>query len=49
MKKATQISLNTTELKDFLSHIINNNRYLQTSGKNPVAVNIEGEAGINSK
>jgi hypothetical protein len=39
-------NLNTTELKQFMNHIISNNRYLQTNGKIPVAVAVEGEAGI---
>jgi hypothetical protein len=42
----SQVNLNTSELKDFLNHIINNNRYLQGLGKIPVAVAVEGEAGI---
>jgi len=39
-------NLNTTELKQFMNHIISNNRYLQANGKIPVAVAVEGEAGI---
>lgn len=42
----SQVNLNTSELKDFLTHIVNNNRYLQTNGKIPVAIAVEGEAGI---
>jgi MoxR-like ATPase len=42
----SQVNLNTSELKDFLNHIVNNNRYLQSKGKIPVAVAVEGEAGI---
>jgi len=41
-----QVNLNITELKDFLNHIINNNRFLQNEGKLPVAVEILGESGI---
>jgi hypothetical protein len=41
-----QVNLNTTELKQFMNHIVDNNRYLQTQGKIPVAVAVEGEAGI---
>jgi len=41
-----QANLNTAELKDFMYHIVNNNRYLQGNGKIPVAVAVEGEAGI---
>jgi MoxR-like ATPase len=46
MSKIKQVVLNTTELKDFVKHIVGNNRYLQENGKNPVAINIEGEAGL---
>ncbi len=41
-----QVNLNTSELKDFINHIVSNNRYLQQNGKIPVAVAVEGEAGI---
>jgi len=41
-----QVNLNTDELKGFINHIVNNNRYLQSNGKIPVAVAVEGEAGI---
>jgi len=41
-----QVNLNTEELKGFINHIVNNNRYLQSNGKIPVAVAVEGEAGI---
>jgi len=41
-----QANLNTSELKNFIKHIVNNNRYLQSNGKTPVAVAVEGEAGI---
>ena len=40
------LSLNIEELKDFLQHIINNNKEIQKEGKIPVAVEIEGESGI---
>lgn len=46
MKKKTSISLTSVELKTFLKHIINNNQQIQDQGKIPVAVNIEGEAGL---
>ena len=41
-------NLNITELKDFLNHIISNNRYLQNKTKPmlPVAVEVIGESGI---
>jgi hypothetical protein len=41
-----QVNLNTSELKSFVNHIVTNNRYLQQNGKIPVAVAVEGEAGI---
>ncbi len=41
-----QVNLNIDEVKDFTNHIIKNNRFLQESGKNPVAVEIVGESGI---
>lgn len=41
-----QAKLNTEEMKDFLKHMINNNKYIQEEGKTPVTVNISGEAGI---
>lgn len=46
--KNKQVSLNIDETKDFLRHIVENNRYLQAQnkGKIPVAVAIEGESGI---
>ena len=46
MANIKQVVLNTTELKDFIKHIVNNNRYIQENGKTPVAVNIEGESGL---
>lgn len=41
-----QISLDSAEMKDFLHHIVNNNRYIQEQGKTPVAVDIVGDAGL---
>jgi len=38
--------LNTNELKTFLKHIVKNNKEIQEDGKIPVAVNIEGDAGL---
>jgi len=46
MKKKDLISINVNELKDFLGHIIANNRYLQEQGKSPVSVEVIGESGI---
>ncbi len=40
------VNLTTEELKTFVRHFVENNRYLQEQGKKPVAINIEGEAGI---
>ena len=44
MSKSTQ--LNVDELKDFLKHMVKNNQHIQNEGKIPVAVNIEGDAGL---
>lgn len=41
-----QVNLNVTELKGFVNHIIENNRFLQNEGKNPVSVEVVGESGI---
>lgn len=41
-----QVSLNTNELKDFLTHIITNNRHLQENGKGMVSTEVIGESGI---
>ena len=41
-----QVSLNITELKETLTHVINNNRYLQDNGKIPSAVEVVGDSGI---
>ena len=38
--------LNVDELKDFLKHMVKNNQHIQNEGKVPVAVNIEGDAGL---
>lgn len=43
---SAQVNLNIDELKVFLTHIVNNNRFLQESGKPAVAVEIVGESGI---
>lgn len=39
-------NVNTRELKEFLTYVIENNRHLQKDGKIPVAVNVEGESGL---
>jgi hypothetical protein len=41
-----QVNLNIDECKNFVNHIIKNNRFLQEGSKNPVAVEIVGESGI---
>jgi MoxR-like ATPase len=41
-----QVNLNIDELKGFLTHIVNNNRFLQKGNKPAVAVEIVGESGI---
>lgn len=40
------VKLNLDELKEFLRHIVKNNQHIQGEGKVPVAINIEGEAGL---
>jgi len=42
----SQVKLNVDEMKNFIKHMVNNNQYLQQTGKVPVAINIEGEAGL---
>ena len=46
MSKKDLISINVNELKDFLGHIISNNKYLQEQGKSPVSIEVIGESGI---
>ncbi len=41
-----QVNLNIDDLKGFVNHIINNNRFLQENGKGPVAIEVVGESGI---
>jgi hypothetical protein len=41
-----QVQLNVNELKDFIKHMVKNNQHIQSEGKVPVAVNIEGDAGL---
>lgn len=45
-KSKNKVNLNLNEIEEFLDHIIENNNRLQEAGKVPVAVNIEGGAGI---
>lgn len=42
----SQVKLNVEELKSFIKHMIVNNQTIQAQGKVPVAVNIEGDAGL---
>jgi nucleoside-triphosphatase THEP1 len=42
----SQVQLNVEELKDFIKHMVNNNQHIQADGKVPVAINIEGDAGL---
>ena len=44
--KTNSVRLDSNELKDFLKHMIENNRVIQADGKNPVAVEIIGESGL---
>ena len=41
-----QVKLNIDELKSFMGHMVKNNQHIQADGKVPVAVNVEGEAGL---
>lgn len=41
-----RVELNVEEMKKFLRHMVDNNKYLQDNGKTPVTVEIEGESGI---
>ena len=45
-KTNATVSLNVHELKDFLKHIIDNNRYLQTNNKPMVSTEVVGDSGI---
>ena len=42
----SQVKLNSCELKDFIKHVINNNRFIQAQGKVPTALNVVGNAGL---
>ena len=41
-----QINLDSAEMKNFLHHIITNNRYIQNTGKVPVSTEIIGDSGL---
>ena len=45
-KQNATVSLNVHELKDFLKHIIDNNRYLQENNKPMVSTEVIGDSGI---
>ena len=45
-KNTNLVALNAKELKEFLNHIIENNRFLQEQSKTPVAIEVIGESGI---
>jgi nucleoside-triphosphatase THEP1 len=40
------VQLNVDELKGFIRHMVKNNQHIQSEGKVPVAINIEGDAGL---
>jgi hypothetical protein len=42
----SQVKLNLEELKSFIGHMVKNNQHIQAQGKVPVAVNVEGDAGL---
>ena len=42
----SNVQLNVDELKSFMGHMVRNNQYIQSQGKVPVTVNIEGDAGL---
>lgn len=42
----SQVQLNVEELKGFIKHMVKNNQHIQKEGKVPVAINIEGDAGL---
>ena len=46
MSKKDLVSINQSELKEFLEHIITNNRHLQDNGKGPISIEVIGESGI---
>lgn len=45
-KTQNQVQLDSGEIKEFLKHIITNNRFIQEKGMNPVAIEIIGESGL---
>jgi hypothetical protein len=45
-KKQNLVALNVNELREFLTHIIENNRVIQSQGKSPVSIEVIGDSGI---
>ena len=45
-KSNSRISLKSSKITEFLTHIINNNREIQKRGLVPVSVEVVGEAGL---
>lgn len=41
-----QVQLDSAEIKTFLNHIVENNRYIQEQGKTPVATEVIGDSGL---
>ena len=41
-----QVNLNIDELKEVIHHVVDNNRFLQNNGKNPIAIEVVGDSGI---
>jgi ATP-dependent Lon protease len=46
MAKREVTKLNSKELRNLIITFIENNKHLQEGQKNPVALNIEGDAGL---
>jgi len=44
MSKSVQLNLD--EIKDFVKFMVKNNQHIQSQGKVPVAINVEGDAGL---
>jgi hypothetical protein len=41
-----QVELNADEIKNYLNHIVSNNRHIQKQGKTPIATEVIGESGL---
>ena len=46
MSELNQVQLDAGEIKGFLEHVIENNRYIQEKGMVPVAQEIIGDSGL---